>query len=406
MRQILVISHFYPPLNRMGSSRPENWARHFSEKGFVTVLTSKKHDIHGPLNLDPTTSDNVNIKTIEYPFSFFLRIKTTVFCINKILKVIFFVQKILWVLKVIVMVFCDKKKYDIIVSSYSPISSLLIGYCVKSISMKSFWICDFRDLWFENPYVKLGVIKTAFAYFLQKYVFFLKCNLITTTSEPFASSLKRISGSTAVRVVYNGFDLDSYNTCMERVNGSNVLEVIHTGTVYTGKRNPKPFFMAIKSLLIRGNLMPSNFKLSFLGDRLGNIVPLAIEYDLECMLNTPGQIDRKMCFEAQKNADFLLLLSSNDPGIVPGKVFEYISANKPILGVGIEPDTVLGRLLLKTGTGIPLGDDVDAIVNVLDLYLAKKELPFFKPNKEEILIYSREYQFAKLWENVVVDSHE
>ena len=46
----------------------------------------------------------------------------------------------------------------------------------------------------------------------------------------------------------------------------------------------------------------------------------------------------------------------NEKGIYTGKVFEYLAARRPILGIGGPPDSVVSQLLLETGAGIHCRD--------------------------------------------------
>ena len=41
---------------------------------------------------------------------------------------------------------CKSKDFDIVISSYGPLSSFLLGFCVKRKRYATYWISDMRDM--------------------------------------------------------------------------------------------------------------------------------------------------------------------------------------------------------------------------------------------------------------------
>ena len=59
----------------------------------------------------------------------------------------------------------------------------------------------------------------------------------------------------------------------------------------------------------------------------------------------------------QKKSQILLLIESNiseKRGIIPGKLFEYMVSNRPILAIGPKPWDV-SKIMIETNSGIALG---------------------------------------------------
>lgn len=51
--KILIITHYFPPINAIASHRPYSWAKYWSRMGNdITVLTTKKEPKSNDLNLD------------------------------------------------------------------------------------------------------------------------------------------------------------------------------------------------------------------------------------------------------------------------------------------------------------------------------------------------------------------
>jgi len=113
-----------------------------------------------------------------------------------------------------------------------------------------------------------------------------------------------------------------------------------------------------------------------------------------------GYVPRDEALRMQQAADVLLLLSGSsdaDKGVLTGKVFEYISSGVPIIAVGCGPDSAIGRLLQDTGTGIAVGEDVNALQDIIGSMLADGKMNAFNPNIEQIMKYSRVEQSGLVW---------
>ena len=67
--KILIITHYFPPLNSVASLRPLAWAKFWSRMWHETaVITTKKHSFDGYLNLLTNSNDLNNVKVIEVPY--------------------------------------------------------------------------------------------------------------------------------------------------------------------------------------------------------------------------------------------------------------------------------------------------------------------------------------------------
>ena len=80
-------------------------------------------------------------------------------------------------------------------------------------------------------------------------------------------------------------------------------------------------------------------------------------------------VPRRRSLELQRDSEALLLLipeaDGRGKGVLSGKVFEYLAAERPILAL-VPPDGAAARLLEETGAGIVVApDDVDGIVREL-----------------------------------------
>ena len=86
--------------------------------------------------------------------------------------------------------------------------------------------------------------------------------------------------------------------------------------------------------------------------------------DLQPIVQIAGAFPRPTAIALQRRADALLLVTSHYKSVASGKVFEYLTAGKPILA--LTGDTDAARIVRETRTGeVVPPDDVDAIVGGL-----------------------------------------
>jgi glycosyltransferase involved in cell wall biosynthesis len=174
-----------------------------------------------------------------------------------------------------------------------------------------------------------------------------------------------------------------------------VVRIVHAGTIYK-QYNVQPLLEAVRGLIDCQQIETSRLELHFLGDKLGNLPAELDRYRLRDIARLPGQVPRSAAHAAQSQAPLLLLLGTNEPGILHGKLFEYIAACRPVLDVGDTDATDAAQVLRATRCGIAVGNDVQMIQQVI-LQVAEGHQPdWFSPDLEKIATYSRDHQSRKL----------
>ena len=156
--------------------------------------------------------------------------------------------------------------------------------------------------------------------------------------------------------IANGCDFDDFaGMAYER---GDRFRITHTGSFF-GKRDPKPFLQALadsglEDVTVRfvGDFRPADREFM---ERLG----LADRVELV------DYVPRRRSLELQRESEALLLLipeaAGRGRGVLSGKVFEYIAAERPILAV-VPPDGAAAKLLRDTGAGTVVApEDVDGI---------------------------------------------
>ncbi len=188
----------------------------------------------------------------------------------------------------------------------------------------------------------------------------------------------------------NGFDSEDYPTLKKQKNKR--FTVTYTGSMY-GKRNPKTFLEAVEGLVSDGKVDAGKICLKFIG-RFGSEVHDMLERSsIHGSIEVTSYLPHSQSVEALLRSDALLLIVDEADGsdeIVPGKVFEYIGARRPI--IALAPEGAIAGLMRETRSGLVApNQDIPAIkaafIECYANFLYHK--PKFEQDREAVKRYDR-----------------
>lgn len=258
-------------------------------------------------------------------------------------------------------------------------------------------VVEYRDRYFEDPYhdfSRLQLLRKQVDRRLENW-WMKPVRGIITVSDPWSEDYRTRFGL-PVTVVYNGFDPDDFPVRDERSFAPpEILRIVYTGVLYSDRRDPSPLFAAIKLMGEAGN----SIQVDFYGADPVALRRMASDHGVLDRITANDRVSYRESIDLQMNADILLLLQWNDPkelGNVPGKVFEYVAARRPVLGLG-PPEGVPARILRERGAGVVVNEP-EAIAVQLAAWLAEKNekgvLPLLPETVRDGL--SRSDQYAKV----------
>ena len=139
--------------------------------------------------------------------------------------------------------------------------------------------------------------------------------------------------------------------------------------------NPRVLFNVLKDLCSKNEDFKNDLKLNFIGDISDEVKTEISKNKLNENTNFVGYVNHREAVEYQKKAQVLLLLIPNiekSKGILTGKLFEYLTAKRPILAIGPEEGD-LSEILKETNAGVIVGFDNEEklsseILKLYDLY--------------------------------------
>ncbi|WP_434978780.1 glycosyl transferase family 1 [Daejeonia sp. YH14] len=251
--------------------------------------------------------------------------------------------------------YLQENKIETIVTTGPPHSLHLIGRELKKQNPALKWLADFRDPWTEISYYKhLKLTKKSDRkhHQLEEDVF-RNADITLATSYTDAENFKK-KGACAICIT-NGFDAMP-KTDIEHSKRSEKFTLSYVG-VLEQLRNPEILWEVLVELLHENEDFRKNFKLKFVGKVDDRILNTIEKSSLAESLDITGYLPHDQSLEEMQKASLLLLTNFPNEvskGIIPGKIFEYLSTGNPILSFGPKNSDV-EKILEKTHAGKHFG---------------------------------------------------
>ncbi len=280
---------------------------------------------------------------------------------------------------------------DVIISTGPPHSVHLIALGLKQKNDNITWLADFRDPWTEIDYAeKLPLTKRSKLKNekLEKEVL-IHADAVTTVSPSWAKSLEKIRQK-KVNVVYNGFDVEDFK---KSVPMDNSFTFTYVGSL-NDDRNPPLLWESLNEILQENKEYKANFKLQLIGTISPQVIKEILSYSaLSDKTEFIDYMPHEQAIQTLQKSHVLLLLindTQNQKGIIPGKFFEYLAAQRKILCLGSK-DSDLATILYQVKAGeVVEREDKQNIKSVLNNWFSNgQNKNWFKTSAENIEYYSR-----------------
>ena len=269
--------------------------------------------------------------------------------------------------------YLKSNKIDVIISTGPPHSMHLIAQKIKKKNNIK-WIADFRDPWTDLYYNK-EFKQRSFAKNKNKKLetaVLQNADCVLTVSNSLKGEFEKTANR--VEVISNGYD--------DEVLTKNEIHLEEKFTIsYIGllpkQSNPKMLFKVLEKLCSENIDFKNDLQLNFIGDISNDVKTDIKSNNLTDYTSFKGYVSHQKAIEYQKKAQVLLLLIPNvekSEGILTGKLFEYLTAKRPILAMGSETGD-LSEILNNTNAGKVIGFDNEEklTLEILRLYRKYKE---------------------------------
>lgn len=240
---------------------------------------------------------------------------------------------------------------NIVITTGPPHSMHLVGLGLKQrLGVK--WVADFRDPWtnidFFNDLPLTASAKKKHGKLERMVVQQADAVVVISAQMKREFEVFREHG---IEVITNGYDEEDFVN--KEVELDNLFSITHIGSI-PPNRNCKAFWKAIKSLTDGNKEFASKLKINLIGSVDSSVVADVDLNGLTEYCEAQGYIEHSQSVKIMMSSQVLLLLVNQSPnaeGILTGKVYEYLAANRPILAIGPK-DGDLDALLTKTNAGV------------------------------------------------------
>ena len=218
-------------------------------------------------------------------------------------------------------------------SSFRPWSDHLVARRLKQRYPHLHWIADFRDL-HADP-VRKDVWWPALQRWWARQIV-ATADEVWGVSEGQVQYLRELHAGATVRR-NRLFSLPPAITAPRTER----FTIVYTGSLYESLQTIKPLVEAINTLVARGEVRADDFELIYRGkdDGLWSEWTAGLHPNVHC--NTRSYIAPAAAHRLQLEAQLLLLLTWSAPGyygVLTAKLYDYLSAGRPILALVNGPD--------------------------------------------------------------------
>jgi glycosyltransferase involved in cell wall biosynthesis len=226
---------------------------------------------------------------------------------------------------------------DLVFSTAPPPSMHLVAHALAGMFGAPL-VCDFRDPWIGNPFKRYAAPLFARAdAALEQRILESAAQVVVNTPALERQLRARYPGFTRLRTIPNGFDPDAFAGLPPASGGGSpgFVEIAHYGQVY-GVRSGRYLLAGLGVLKRERPELLARTRVVFIGsiDGEADFRAQARELGVESTLSIPGSMPHHESLARQRKSDVLLILGpeSKEPEVqVPGKLYEYFAAQRPIL---------------------------------------------------------------------------
>ena len=372
--KVLIVSLYFPPAGGGGVQRPLKFATHLPTLGIETHVLAPDDPkwIHADPELQPPTNAWIHRARYLGPkgrrpaeelhgrrgldrISRQVRLTGRRFLLPD--------ENVSWNLTAIpaAVRIVRREGIDVVLTTSPPSSVHLIGAAVKRATGVR-WVADLRDSIIAHPHrraERLAVRAKERGEAAVAGLVARNADAIVAVSEAIAEETRGLGPKGPVVTIANGSDFDDF-AGLPYERGER-FRITHTGSFF-GKRDPRPFLTALADSGL-------DVTARFVGDFRTADREWAEKLGLGDRLELHPYVPRRRSLELQRDSEALLLLipeaGGRGKGVLSGKVFEYLAAERPILA-SVPPEGAAAELIEETGAGVVAPpDDPAAIADAL-----------------------------------------
>ncbi len=430
MKKVLIITYRWPPAGGIGVLRCLKFAKYLRDFGWEPVILTAQNASYQFLDYDnlKEVPDGIEIHRVPIfePINAFKKItgrkkeqplqnitnnstkkKSIIDKFGMWVRGNFFIPdaRSAWIKPCIKYLdnYLVNNHIDAILTDGPPHTNTVIGMRVSQ-KHKIPWLADFQDPWTQVDYytqLHIGRRADRIHRALEQEVF-QTAKKITVASPSWKKDLESIGGRN-VDVIYYGYDETDFAEFSAKEED---LFVIFHGGLLGADRNPETLFSVLSKLINKYPKIGSKVKLKFAGEVDVSVKNALKKHSLLQYTELMGMVPRKQVVKEYEKSSLLLLpinKADNAAGRIPGKLFEMLRTNKPILVLGPD-DGDVKSIIEKENAGCSFDyEDKQSLYDFMENSIIKNKFENFS-SSANIQVYSNKMitgQIAKYLDGMI-----
>lgn len=389
MKRVLIISYYWPPTGGSGVQRWVKFAKYLPEEDWQPVIYTPENPeqlaVDASLEAEVPSEAEVIRTRITEPYALYKKVLrrsghskeavevNPVNAQNKsfLQKAAMWVRgnffrpdpRCLWIRPSVryLKKYLEEHPVDLIVTTGPPQSMHMIGLrLAKETGLP--WVADFRDPWTKIFYFKhLSMTPATERWHKKMEKAVLDEASAVVAVSPLVQQEFQAMTDTPVELITNGFDECDFPSekDTEAYGGPDKdFTITHTG-LFAADGNPTVLWDVLREKYQADEDFRKQLRIKLIGKNDEQILKALKDRGLQEALTDMGYQPHSVAVEQQRKASILILPLRKEPeykAVLPGKLFEYMASERPVLGIG-QPDGAMAMILGEAKTGTVLDWD-------------------------------------------------
>lgn len=389
MKRVLIISYYWPPTGGSGVQRWVKFAKYLPEEDWQPVIYTPENPeqlaVDASLEAEVPSEAEVIRTRITEPYALYKKVLrrsghskeavevNPVNAQNKsfLQKAAMWVRgnffrpdpRCLWIRPSVryLKKYLEEHPVDLIVTTGPPQSMHMIGLrLAKETGLP--WVADFRDPWTKIFYFKhLSMTPATERWHKKMEKAVLDEASAVVAVSPLVQQEFQAMTDTPVELITNGFDECDFPSekDTEAYGGPDKdFTITHTG-LFAADGNPTVLWDVLREKYQADDDFRKRLRIKLIGKNDEQILKALKDRGLQEALTDMGYQPHSVAVEQQRKASILILPLRKEPeykAVLPGKLFEYMASERPVLGIG-QPDGAMAMILGEAKTGTVLDWD-------------------------------------------------
>ena len=376
MKRVLVIAYYWPPSGGSGVQRWVKFVKYLPAEGWEPVVFAPENADYPSLDPSFETEVPASVEVLRgriwEPYAAYRKLlggksastqvteissgkKTWKQKLSLWIRANLFVPdpRVGWVKPSVktLKAYLAEHPVDAIITTGPPHSVHLIGQRLHK-ELGTPWIPDFRDPWSRMYYLKYLPMtgRTWPRLRSQEQAVLDECSTVLACT-PQVQEEFQAQTKTPVACITNGFDEEDFLGPVPE--GDGLFNITHTG-LFAADGNPLAFWKVLEKLAKTEPGFRQELRIRLVGKVDREVLDAISEAGLSENVVLLGPLNHADAVREQRSATILLLPLRNDAQyapILPGKLFEYLAARRPVLGIGQE-EGAMAHVLFGARAGI------------------------------------------------------